>query len=69
MSLFSPCNTVEPIVFCDTSAGSKLIKSKSNLMVTSNKSLHTIITQCGIYVIIFIVMCLLWQNMTYPELQ
>lgn len=37
-SLFSPCNTVKPIVFCDTSAGSKLIKSKYNFAAKGNTS-------------------------------
>lgn len=39
-SLFSPCNTVKPIVFCDTSAGSKLIKSKYIFPAKGNTSHH-----------------------------
>lgn len=39
-SLFSPCNTVEPIVFWDTSAGSQLIKSKHNFPARGNSSHH-----------------------------
>ncbi len=39
-SLCSPCNTVEPIVFCNTSAGSQLIKSKYNFPARGNISHH-----------------------------